>query len=234
MELTNNEWKNLFQEYEQQSTKTAVTMNEKYIYLGEIDCPDEMLSDIHVKLSDIQGIGKINWLKSVTTGKYIHVGDGTLDNLFSSGKIIEHDYECESFDPEYEKYSLLSKEEQIAYRIKNQGVSNQLAKQLVYYEFGYSFDYVFEYKVTEISCDTSDNSKEENTYNLTVEADTLEEANIELSSNIRKEGETICTFTKFPKGYNPSIGEMMTGGKFQRYKKYVVSVIIELVNQTKN
>ena len=233
MELTNSQWKNLFHEYEQQSKANASSMTEKYIYLGEIDCPDEMLSDIHVKLSDIQGIGKINWLKSVTTGKYIHVGDGTLDNLFSSGKIIDHEYE--SFDPEYEKYSLLSKEDKILYRVKNQGVSKQLAKQLVYYEFGYSFDYVFEYKVTEISCDTSDNSKEENTYNFSVESDTMEEVNIELSSMIRKEGETICTFTKFPEGYNPSIGEMMAGGnKFPRYKKYVVSVITELVSQTKN
>jgi len=232
MELTNNQWKNLFHEYEQQSKVNATSMNEKYIYLGEIDCPEEMLSDIHVKLSDVQGIGKINWLKSTTTGKYHHVGDCTLDTLFSSGKII--DYEYESFDPEYEKYCLLSKGEQISYRVKNQGISKQLAKQLVYYEFGYSFDYVFEYKVTEISCDTSDNSKEEKIHNLTIEADTMEEANIELSSMIRKEGEIICTFTKFPEGYKPSIGECITGGKFPRYKKYIVSVITELVNQTNN
>jgi len=232
MELTNNQWKNLFHEYEQQSRVNASSMNEKYVYLGEIDCPEEMLSDIHVKLSDVQNIGKINWLKSTTSGKYIHVDDCTLDNLYESGKII--DYEYESFDHEYEKYSLLSKEEQIAYRVQNQGITKQLSKQLVNYEFGYSFDYTFEYKVTEISCNSFDNSKEEKTYNLTVEADTKEEANVELSSMIRKEGETICTFTNFPKGYNPSIGEMLTGGNFKRYKKYVVSVVSECINQTKN
>ena len=92
MELTNKQWNGLFQQMEQQSKKQADSMNEKYISLGEIDNPYEILSAIHVKLSDIQGIGKTNWLKSTITGKYIQVGDCTLDNLYDAGKIADYDY----------------------------------------------------------------------------------------------------------------------------------------------
>jgi hypothetical protein len=228
MELTNTQWSNLFHDMEQQSKRQADSMNEKYISLGEIDDPSEMLSDIHVKLFDIQGIGKTNWLKSTITGKYIQVGDCTLDNLYNAGKIINHDYE--SYDPEYEKYSSLSKEEKISYRMNNQGVSKQLAKELVYDEFGYSWEHSFEYKITEVIGNTLDDSKEEQTYTLYIDADTELEANEKLSSEIRKEGETVCTFTKYPKNYKPSISEILTGGKLPRHKKYVVSVVVELIS----
>ncbi|MDD2627807.1 MAG: hypothetical protein PHD20_02855 [Clostridia bacterium] len=230
MELTNTQWSNLFHDMEQQSKKQADSMNEKYISLGEIDDPSEMLSDIHVKLSDIQGIGKTNWLKSTITGRFSQVGDCTLDNLYDAGKIIEHDYYSNSYDPEYRKYSSLSKEEKILYRINNQGVSKQLAKELVYDEFGYSWEHSFEYKITEVIGNTLDDSKEEQTYQLYIDADTEQEAQEKLSSELRKEGQTVCTFTKFPEGYKASIGEMLTGGKFPRYKKYVVSVLVELIN----
>jgi len=233
MNLTDAQWNNLFHEYEQQGKTKANSMSEQYFYLGEIDCPGEMLSDIHVKYSDIQNIGKTNWLKSTVTGKYYHVDDCTLDNLYNAGKIID-DYNSESYDPEYEKYSLLSKEEQILYRVNNQGVAKQLAKQLVYDEFGYNWKYTIEYKITEKIVNTFDNSIKERVYESNIEADTVKEANVKLSSELRKEGETICTFTKYPEGYKPSIGEIMTGGNFPRYKEYILSVSVELLKINNN
>ena len=233
MNLTDAQWNNLFHEYEQQGKTKANSMSEQYFYLGEIDCPGEMLSDIHVKYSDIQNIGKTNWLKSTVTGKYYHVDDCTLDNLYNAGKIID-DYNSESYDPEYEKYSLLSKEEQILYRVNNQGVAKQLAKQLVYDEFSYIWKYSIEYKITEKIVNTFDNSIKERVYESNIEADTVKEANVKLSSELRKEGETICTFTKYPEGYKPSIGEIMTGGNFPRYKEYILSVSVELLKINNN
>ena len=234
MNLTNTQWNNLFCEYEQQGKTKANSMNEQYFYLGEIDCPGEMLSDIHVKYSDIQNIGKTNWLKSTITGKYYHVDDCTLDNLHDAGKIIDHDYNSESYDPEYEKYSLLSKEEQILYRVNNQGVTEQLAKQLVYDEFGYTWKYTIEYKITEKIVNTFDNSIKERVYESNIEADTVKEANIKLNSELRKEGETICTFVKYPEGYKPTIGEMLTGVKLPRYKEYILSISVELLKINNN
>ena len=233
MNLTNTQWNNLFCEFEQQGKEKANSMSEQYFYLGEIDCPGEMLSDIHVKYSDIQNIGKTNWLKSTTTGKYYHVDDCTLDNLYDVGKIISNDYES-SYDPEYEKYSLLSKEEQILYRINNQGISEQLAKELVYNEFGYDWKYTIKYKITEKITNTFDNSVKERIYEWSIEADTVKEANTKLNSELRKEGETICTFVKYPEGYKPTIGEMMTGGNFPRYKEYILSVSVELLKINNN
>ena len=233
MNLTDAQWNNLFHEYEQQGKTKANSMSEQYFYLGEIDCPGEMLSDIHVKYSDIQNIGKTNWLKSTVTGKYYHVDDCTLDNLYNAGKIID-DYNSESYDPEYEKYSLLSKEEQILYRVNNQGVAKQLAKQLVYDEFSYIWKYTIEYKITEIIKNTFDNSNKERIYESSIEADTVKEANVKLNSELRKEGETICTFVKYPEGYKPTIGEMLTGGKLPRYKEYILSISVELLKINNN
>jgi len=231
MELTNAQWNGLFQEMEQQSKKQANSMNEKYISLGEIDDPSEMLSDIHVKLSDIQGIGKTNWLKSTITGKYIQVGDCTLDNLYDAGKIIEQDYYSDSYDPEYRKYSSLSKEEKILHRMNNQGVSKQLAKELVYDEFGYSWEHSFEYKITEVIGNTFDGSEKEQTYTSYIDADTEQEAQEKLSSELRKEGQTVCTFVRYPEGYNASIQEIFSGrSKFPTHKEYVISVSVELIN----
>ena len=232
MNLTDAQWNNLFHEYEQQGKTKSNSMSEQYFYLGEIDCPGEMLSDIHVKYSDIQNIGKTNWLKSTITGKYYHVDDCTLDNLYDAGKIIDHD--CESYDPEYEKYSLLSKEEQILYRINNQGISEQLAKELVYNEFGYDWKYTIKYKITEKIVNTFDNSIKERVYESNIEADTVKEANTKLNSELRKEGEIICTFVKYPEGYKPTIGEMLTGGKLPRYKEYILSVSVELLKINNN
>lgn len=231
-------WNDLFNEFRQQGRAEASSMNEKYISLGEIDYPEEMLSNINVKWSDVQGVGKTNWLKSVTTGKYFHVNDSTLDSLYDMGKIISDDfdynYEDESSDPEYQKYCALSKEEQIEYRVKNQGISKQLAKDLVYYEFGYSYNYSVEYKVTEVICNTFDGSKEEEVCTMTIEADNVQEANEMLTSQIRKEGQTVRTFVKYPENYKPTIGEIITGGNFPRFKKYVVSVNVELLQVNKN
>ena len=234
MNLTDAQWNNLFHEYEQQGKTKANSMSEQYFYLGEIDCPGEMLSDIHVKYSDIQNIGKTNWLKSTVTGKYLHVNDCTLDNLYDAGKIIEGDCYSDNYDSKYQKYCSLLKEEQIAYRVNNQGVAKQLAKQLVYDEFGYIWKYTIEYKITEIIKNTFDNSNKERIYESSIEADTVKEANVKLNSELRKEGETICTFVKYPEGYKPTIGEMLTGGKLPRYKEYILSISVELLKINNN
>lgn len=184
MSISAMSWHNAFQVMEAEADKRSKSMSGPYFYLGEIDDPSEMLCNPSVTLEMVQGVGKTNWLETLD-GQFLTVNDATLDNLIDQNKIMHGHRESEP-----SVYDLLATVgAKIRYRMENQHIDENLAKELVFAEMDinpYRYTYLFE--LTEI---TDDPFEPESTRVVAVEANSLEEAENSLYQNARRIGEVI-------------------------------------------
>ena len=134
--LSDRDWENLFSamEAEERRSVTSLDANLLYRYLGEIDCPEEMLQDF-ATMEDILRCGgrKTNWFLC-SDGSFITCGDCATDTLFESGKVVDYEFPFEI--ERNEKYERLSKDNKIAFRVALQGITKDQAEKIIYYEDG--------------------------------------------------------------------------------------------------
>lgn len=162
--LTSADWSNAFAEMEARAAVRAQSMKGPYYFLGEIDCPEEMLCHPNVTLDMVRYAGKTNWLRDMN-GNFITADDATVDELADNGKLINGYYE--EGETEYDRLRTL--EERIQYRMTHQGVDERLAKELVSQDEGFN---AFKYRFTVHQKYTTENQdKELRVYEMDEEID---------------------------------------------------------------
>lgn len=132
--LSSREWEKLFSAMEAEERRSVASLdaNLLYRYMGEVDCPEEMLQDF-ATMEDIRRCGrrKTNWFLC-SDGSFITCGDCATDALFESGKVVDYEFPFEI--ERMEKYNRLSKDEKIAFRVALQGITKEQAEKIIYYE----------------------------------------------------------------------------------------------------
>ena len=132
--LSDREWEKLFSimETAERRSVTSLDNNLLYRYMGEVDCPEEMLQDF-ATMEDIRRCEgrKTNWFLC-SDGSFITCGDCATDALFESGKVVNHVFPFEI--ERNEKYERLSKDEKISFRVALQGITKEQAEKIIYYE----------------------------------------------------------------------------------------------------
>lgn len=205
--LNPKDWQELFAHIEKEERRIVSSRNDEilYRYLGEIDCPEDMLYDF-ATIKDIEKCGgKTNWF-ICSDGSFFTCGDCATDSLLMSAKVVYCKFPFEIKRDEI--YHALSKEERIAFRVKLQGITTAEAKEIVCDELGIpAYENTYKFSVKEILLDTSNNSEEMKTYTMPVLADTEEEARERLVSMSHKVGAVVCTGTKFTKEDNRKMQE---------------------------
>lgn len=133
--FSNKEWENLFSVMEAEERRSVASLDNSllYRYMGEVDCPEEMLQDF-ATIEDIRrcGGGKTNWFLC-SDGSFITCGDCATDALFESGKVVDYEFPFEI--ERNEKYERLSKDDRIAFRVALQGITKEQAEEIVYYYY---------------------------------------------------------------------------------------------------
>ena len=133
--FSNKEWENLFSVMEAEERRSVASLDNSllYRYMGEVDCPEEMLQDF-ATIEDIRrcGGGKTNWFLC-SDGSFITCGDCATDALFESGKVVDYEFPFEI--ERNEKYERLSKDDRIAFRVVLQGITKEQAEEIVYYYY---------------------------------------------------------------------------------------------------
>lgn len=191
--LNPKDWQELFAHMEKGERRIVSSRNDEilYRYLGEIDCPEDMLYDF-ATIKDIEKCGgKTNWF-ICSDGSFFTCGDCATDSLLMSAKVVYCKFPFEIKRDEI--YHALSKEERIAFRVKLQGITTAEAKEIVCDELGIpAYENTYKFSVKEILLDTSNNSEEE--------------ARERLVSMSHKVGAVVCTGTKFTKEDNRKMQE---------------------------
>lgn len=213
--LGNREWNTLFAHMEREERKSVTSRNNDllYRYLGEIDCPEEMFQEF-ATTNDVEKCGgKTNWFVC-SDGSFFTCGDCATDSLFESGKVVDYEF---SFEEERnEKYSGLSKDERIAFRVELQGIDETEAKEIVCNELGISaYENIYMFSIEETLLDSSNNSEEVKTYTRIIEANTEEEAREKLISESHKVGSVVSSGRRFTAEDNKKMRE---SGKIFGYK----------------
>lgn len=214
--LNDKDWKILFSAMEAEERRNVASLNDNllYRYMGEIDCPEEMLQDF-ATMEDIRKCGgrKTNWFLC-SDGSFITCGDCATDALFESGKVVNHEFPFEI--ERNEKYDRLSKDDKIAFRVALQGITETKAKEIVCYELGIpAYENIYVFSIEETLVDSSDNSEEVKTYTRSIEADTEEEAREKFDLESHKVGSVVSRGKRFTKEDNRKMRE---SGKFFGYK----------------
>ena len=214
--LSNKEWENLFSTMEREERRSVESLDNNllYRYLGEVDCPEEMLQDF-ATMEDIRRCGgrKTNWFLC-SDGSFITCGDCATDALFESGKVVNHEFPFEV--ERNEKYDRLSKDDKIAFRVVLQGIAEKEAKEIVCYELGIpAYENIYIFSVNETLVDSHDNSEEVKTYTRSIEADTEEEARKKLALGSHKVGSIVSSGRRFTSEDNK---KMCESGKIFGYK----------------
>ena len=213
--IDNRGWNDLFNHMKREELKSVTSRNNDllYRYLGEIDCPEEMFQEF-ATVDDVKKCGgKTNWFVC-SDGSFFTCGDCATDSLFESGKVVDYEF---SFEEERnEKYSGLSKDERIAFRVELQGISETEAKEIVCNEFGIpAYENIYMFSIEETLLDSSNNSEEVKTYTRSIEADTEEEAREKLISESHKVGSVVSSGRRFTAEDNKKMRE---SGKIFGYK----------------
>lgn len=213
--LSEKEWSALFERAEKAEQKAVQSRNADllYRYLGEIDCPEEMLQDF-ATMEDIRRCGgKTNWFVC-SDGTFFTCGDCAVDSLFESGKVVDYKF---PFEIERDKrYFSLSKDERISFRVNLQEISETTAKEIVCSEMGIpAYKNIYLFSVIETHFDSFDKSEETKEYKSRIEADTEEEAREKLVLDFREVGSIITSGKRFTKEDNIKMREP---GKLFGYK----------------
>ena len=213
--LNNREWSELFSHMKREERRSVSNSgsNLLYRYLGEVDCPEEMFQDFATVEDVRKSGGKTNWFVC-SDGSFFTCGDCATDSLFESGKVINYEFPFEV--ERNEKYSRLSKNERITFRVELQGISETEAKEIVCNELGIpAYENIYVFSVEEILLDSSNNSEEVKTYTHNIEADTEEEARKKFVSESRKVGSVVSSGRRFTAEDNRKMRE---SGKLFGYK----------------
>lgn len=104
------------------------TEKDVYFYIGEVNNPYDMLSDIHVTMDDVFLAEGAHWIRSLS-GSVHSVSEDVIDYLYECNMIVptEDGYP----DNETEGYLSLDEESMIQYRMEHQGVPKEIAEYLV-------------------------------------------------------------------------------------------------------
>lgn len=213
--LNNRERSKLFAHMEREERRSVSNRGNDllYRYLGEVDCPEEMFQDF-ATVEDVKKCGgKTNWFVC-SDGSFFTCGDCATDALFESGKVVDYEFPFEV--ERNEKYSRLSKDERIAFRVELQGINETEAKEIVCYELGIpAYENIYVFSVEETLLDSFDNSEEVKTYTRSIEADTEEKAKEKLALESHKVGSIVSSGRRFTAEDNRKMRE---SGKIFGYK----------------
>ena len=214
--LSNREYEKLFSAMETEERRSVASFDDSllYRYMGEIDCPEEMLQDF-ATMEDLRRCGgrKTNWFLC-SDGSFITCGDCATDALFESGKVVDYEFPFEI--ERMEKYNRLSKDDRIAFRVALQGISETEAKEIVCYELGIpAYENIYVFSVEETLLDSFDNSEEVKTYTRSIEADTEEKAKEKFALESHKVGSIVSSGRRFTAEDNRKMRE---SGKIFGYK----------------
>ena len=214
--LSNKDWENLFSAMETEEHRSVANLDNNllYRYMGEIDCPEDMLQDF-ATMEDIRKCGgrKTNWFVC-SDGSFITCGDCATDALFESGKVVNHEFPFEI--ERNEKYDRLSKDDRIGFRVALQGITETEAKEIVCYELGIpAYENIYVFSIEETLLDSSNNTEETKTFSCDIEADSEEEAREKLISGLHKVGSIMSRGKRFTAEDNRKMRE---SGKFFGYK----------------
>lgn len=214
-DFNSREWSELFAHMEREEYRSISNRGNDllYRYLGEVDCPEEMFYDF-ATVEDVRKCGgKTNWFVC-SDGSFFTCGDCATDSLFESGKVVSYEFPFEI--ERNKKYSKLSKEERIVFRVELQGISETEAKEIVCNELGIpAYENIYVFSVEEILLDSSNNSEEVQTYTRNIEANTEEEAKEKFVSESRKVGSIVSSGRRFTAEDNRKMRE---SGKIFGYK----------------
>ena len=214
--LVDKQWSELFKQAEKQ-VKNEINLRDsqlKYRYLGEIDDPEEMLYKF-ASVSDVQHAGgKTNWF-ICSDGSYYTCGDYGVDCLIESNACVDETFEVERVLKDL--YYGLKQEDKVQFRMQLQGIPEQLAHEIVCYDLGIqAYKYEYSFLIKETSFNDYDKKTEVRKYTINIEADSDEDANEKLNSELWVAvGGIISEGTMYTKEDNIKMRET---GKFINYK----------------
>ena len=107
--------------------------NLLYHYLGEVDNPEDMLYEFAPLKAVTECKGKTNWF-ICSDGTFFTCGDYIADMLFSSGKVVFYEFPFES--KRNNRYSRLSRDKKVSFRMELQCISEKQARKIVCEEAG--------------------------------------------------------------------------------------------------
>ena len=235
--LNSKDWSDLFAKVDEMAHNTIASREDVlYRYIGEIDCPEEMLSMFATDRDVRRAGGKANWF-ICSDGTFFTCGDATMEAIFEEGKNVDYIFPFEEERQSF--YDSLSFEEKIAFRVKLQNISATEAKEIVYCEMDippYANTYIF--SVDRTTVDSFDNSEKSEHFDIHIEADSEDEARGKLSEYGKFEiGDIIVTGTRYTaeESKNVSAIEIVFGsGKGTQYTISVKDIYINLIDVKSN
>ena len=235
--LNSKDWSDLFAKVDEMAHNTIASCGDVlYRYIGEIDCPEEMLSLFATDRDVRRAGGKANWF-ICSDGTFFACGDATTEAIFEEGKNVDYIFPFEEERQSF--YDGLSFEEKIAFRVKLQNISATEAKEIVCCEMDippYENTYIF--AVDRTTVDSFDNTEKSEHFDICIEADTEDEAYRKISEYGKFEiGNIIVTGTRYSEAEskNMSAIEMVFGsGKGTQYTVSVKDVKISLADVKPN
>lgn len=208
--LTSSQWKDMFSEMENQA-KSNVSNRKKglvYRYLGELDCPEEAFSEFATVNDVNNAMGKTNWF-ICSDGTFYTCGDCEVDLIFESGHCTDMLFPFE--EERADGYAKLSKDERIQFRINLQGLDKTKAKEIVCYELDIpAYDYAFVFTVEDELLNSITNEKETKSYCMRIEADSINDAEEKLTTQLIPVGSIVEEGTRFTKEDNKKMRELGT------------------------